>query len=98
MQADAVPILESARQYAATDCIPGGTRANLASVEERVDFGDAPETIRLLLADVQTSGGLLAAVAPGAVEEITDVLVEAGLQTVSVIGEVVAGEARVQIA
>jgi selenide,water dikinase len=96
LQADAVPILDAARRHAENDCIPGGTRANLASVQDRVDFGGISETLQLLLADAQTSGGLLAAVDPEAVEEITRALEEAGVQTVSVIGEIVAGEARVR--
>ncbi len=96
LQADSVPILDSARRHAANDCIPGGSRANLASVEDRVDFGDVPEALRLLLADAQTSGGLLAAVDPAAVEAVTDALEAAGVQAVSVIGEIVAGPTRVR--
>jgi len=96
LQVGAVPILESARRHAAENCIPGGSRANLLSVEDRVEFGEVPETTRLLLADAQTSGGLLAAVAPEAVEELTEALVVAGVQGVSVIGEIMAGPSRVR--
>ena len=96
LRVDAVPILDAARRHAAADCIPGGTRTNLDSVRDRVDFGEATETLQLLLADAQTSGGLLAAVDPEAVEEISQALLEAGVQTVSVIGEIVAGPTRVR--
>jgi selenide,water dikinase len=41
------------------DCVPGGTRANLESANEIVDWSDTPEPLRILLADAQTSGGLL---------------------------------------
>ncbi len=52
----------SPRGKAARDgYISGGTRHNLAWVEPFTDFGAATETERLLLADAQTSGGLLLA-------------------------------------
>jgi selenophosphate synthase len=50
-------ILELARQ----DVVPGGTKRNLAYVRSHTDFGDLPEPERLILADAQTSGGLLIA-------------------------------------
>lgn len=66
----AVPILDSARRFAAAGRVPGGSKANLRAAEPRVDFGELPEPDRILLADAQTSGGLLAAVEPGAAEQI----------------------------
>jgi len=46
-------------------CIPGGTRANLRAAEPTTTFADSvPEAYRLLLADAQTSGGLLLCVPP----------------------------------
>jgi selenide,water dikinase len=41
------------------DCIPGGSRQNLATANDNVDWSDTPETLRFLLTDAQTSGGLL---------------------------------------
>jgi selenide,water dikinase len=47
--------------------MPGGTRRNLAWVAPYTDFGHVPEEVLLLLADAQTSGGLLiAGEVPGA--------------------------------
>jgi selenide,water dikinase len=46
------------------DCVPGGTRANLQSADELVDWTDTPEPLRILLTDAQTSGGLLLCVPP----------------------------------
>ena len=57
-----VPYLSGARDAANAGCISGGTRRNLAWVEPNVEFlGVAAndERERLLLADAQTSGGLL---------------------------------------
>jgi selenide, water dikinase len=64
LQADRIPYLDGARQAATEGHISGGTRRNLAWVERHVQWqgraaGDATE--QLLLADAQTSGGLLIA-------------------------------------
>ncbi len=69
---DDVPELEGARALAEAGHIPGGTKRNLEDVTPDVDFGDAGELDQLLLADAQTSGGLLIAVAPEKLEELLD--------------------------
>lgn len=62
--ASALPLLPGAREFA-TNAVPGGLKANLAWVEPRVTFDAAlDEATRNLLVDPQTSGGLLAAIAP----------------------------------
>ena len=63
LTAAAIPVLEGALDCAATGNVPGGTRRNLRSVEGAIDFGDTSSDVRTLLADAQTSGGLLLAVA-----------------------------------
>ncbi|MEU6577168.1 selenide, water dikinase SelD [Streptomyces sp. NPDC046805] len=57
----AVPFLDGAWEAARTGHISGGTRRNLEWVTPYTDFGDTDELTRLLLADAQTSGGLLVA-------------------------------------
>lgn len=58
--ASAVPLLDGVRALAEAGKVPGGTRRNLARALEVTSFDDAvPEVLRLLLADAQTSGGLL---------------------------------------
>ncbi len=48
------------------DCVPGGTRLNLEFAGSFTDFAAAVSpSMRLLLADAQTSGGLLLCVPPG---------------------------------
>src|SRR5690606_29066258 len=59
--AAAVPYLEGARESVRAGYVSGGTRRNLAWVAPHTDFGGADEEERLLLADAQTSGGLLVA-------------------------------------
>jgi selenide, water dikinase len=56
----AVPYLEGVRDSAAAGYVPGGTRRNLASVRPHLQ-SELPEPELVLLADAQTSGGLLVA-------------------------------------
>lgn len=57
-----VPVLPDVEDLVAAGMVPGGTRRNLSSVSRWVDPGLSTETERLVLADAQTSGGLLIAV------------------------------------
>jgi selenide,water dikinase len=70
IDADAVPLLPGARELAEGGVVPGGTKRNLRHVEGFTDFGDVPAWQRLLLADAQTSGGLLIAVSPERCDEL----------------------------
>jgi selenide,water dikinase len=56
-----VPYIEGAREALRNGHIPGGSRRNLAWVAPHADFSGLPEEELLLLADAQTSGGLLIA-------------------------------------
>ncbi len=56
--------LPDAEHLAEAGCVPGGTHRNRASVEPATSWADTvPETLKTLLCDAQTSGGLLASVA-----------------------------------
>ncbi len=57
----AVPYLDGARDAVADGYVSGGTRRNLEWVRPTGDFGGVGEDELLLLADAQTSGGLLVA-------------------------------------
>ncbi|GAA2355298.1 selenide, water dikinase SelD [Nonomuraea africana] len=57
----AVQYVEGAREAVRDGYVSGGSRRNLDWIAPHCDFGDLPETERLLLADAQTSGGLLVA-------------------------------------
>ena len=61
--AGAVPFLPGALELAEAGHVPGGTRRNLDAVAGIAIFEESvPALVRLLLADAQTSGGLLLAV------------------------------------
>jgi len=63
----AVPLIDGARAAVRAGHVPGGTRRNLDWVAPHADLGDVAEEDLLLLADAQTSGGLLiAGEVPGA--------------------------------
>ncbi len=57
----AVPLIDGAREALAAGYVPGGSRRNLDWVAPHSDFGRLTEEQLLMLADAQTSGGLLLA-------------------------------------
>jgi len=61
VDAAAVPYLDGARAALRAGHVSGGTRRNLAWVTPHAEFCGLDEEERLLLADAQTSGGLLVA-------------------------------------
>jgi selenide,water dikinase len=61
VDAAAVPYLAAARESARDGYVPGGSARNLAWVQPSLDAGNYGELELLLLADAQTSGGLLLA-------------------------------------
>ena len=72
---DRVPVLDAAvPELIADGCVPGGTADNLAAAEAAVDWGTCPQATRVILADAQTSGGLLVCVPPERHEAVRAVL------------------------
>lgn len=57
-----VPVVEGVRELAADGVVPGGTERNLKSVSRYTDFGRLDDVDKRVIADAQTSGGILAAV------------------------------------
>jgi selenide,water dikinase len=90
----ALPVLDGARELAVRGAVAGGTKRNLQSAAAftTVDEGVA-EVDRVLVADAQTSGGLLVAVAPHRVAALVEAMRAAGTPAAAVIGRIAAGEA-----
>jgi selenide,water dikinase len=65
LDAAAVPVLPGVRALLAEGTVPGGTRRNLAWVRGALDAGGVGEDVLVLLADAQTSGGLLVGIPDG---------------------------------
>lgn len=85
---NAVPVLPGAREAVRAGAIPGGLTANREFVAARVTF-DVDDETAALLCDPQTSGGLLAAVAPEAAKRFVEMCRMAGVDAVA-IGRVIA--------
>ncbi len=85
-----VPVLPEVSELITAGHVPGGTRRNLEDLEDRVDFVDQDENARLILADAQTSGGLLISVPPERAEELIELL-QATAPVSAIIGRVTAG-------
>jgi len=92
VRAAAVPLLPHAREAAERGAIPGGTERNAASVADAVSFAaGVNQMTRLLLADAQTSGGLLVAVAAERADALVAALRREATPAAAVIGRVVTG-------
>lgn len=95
---DAVPVLPGALELAAREVVPGGTRANLAWVSPHVSFPrNLSEPERLLLADAQTNGGLLAAVPARRLPAVIAALKRRHTLAAHIIGQFASGPPRVRV-
>ena len=85
----AIPVIEGVTGLLDMGIAPGGTHRNLESLDGIVDwYADVPEQTKILLADAQTSGGLLIAVAPQKADALLETLADAGVGTRAIIGEI----------
>lgn len=76
-----VPVIPSLDYYLAQECFPGGTQRNWKSYGHKI--GEITEAQRYVLADPQTSGGLLVAVTEEASGSFEQLLRELNLPSVS---------------
>lgn len=65
IDAAAIPILPGVLDLAQRDVVAGGTRRNHAFVRPHTEWGELTEPEQIVLADAQTSGGLLIAATDG---------------------------------
>jgi selenide,water dikinase len=61
IEAPAIPVLPGVLGLARQDIVPGGTQRNRAYLRSTVEWGALTKPEQLVLADAQTSGGLLIA-------------------------------------
>ncbi len=86
---NSVPFIEGVFELAQDNIIPGGTKKNLAYVEENVDFADVfTDYQKCMLADAQTSGGLLFSVPINQSDKLISNLKQNGAMAHVVIGQV----------
>lgn len=77
IECDKVPVIGSLPRYLAQGCLPGGMQRNWSSYGHKI--GSLPDNWRYVLADPQTSGGLLVAVAEDGAAGFERTLREQGL-------------------
>ena len=88
-----IPIITGVRDLSKI-YVPGGSRANLRYLESvLVCDKEVSEEDKLILADAQTSGGMLIAVSRDRLDDLLQGLAARGVETRAVIGEIVEGEA-----
>jgi selenide,water dikinase len=88
-----VPFIQGVRELVKFS-VPGGTRANLRYVSDKVGWADEiTEDEKLMLADAQTSGGLLISVSPDKLDALLSGLSARGVETQAVIGYITEGDA-----
>jgi selenide,water dikinase len=91
VDAAAVPVIDGVRELVAAGMVAGGTQRNHAFVSDVVDWGALPESEQLLLADAQTSGGLLISVAEERAGALVAALEHHGTLAAAVIGRTLTG-------
>ena len=69
-------------------CIPDGSKVNRTTARKVVDWGDSSETLRILLSDAQTSGGLLLCVRPKNLDVVLKMLKKHRTPCAAIIGTI----------
>jgi len=96
LTADAVPVLPGVAELVAEGLVPGGSRRNLAWAGERLEAEGVDDAVIIVLADAQTSGGLLFGAEAGRAEEAVAALRESG-HAAAVIGTVTEGSGTIRV-
>lgn len=94
--ASSVPVFPGVPELVAAGFVPGGSRRNLAWASERLDAGGVDESVVIVLADAQTSGGLLFGAEPEAAEAAAEALRASG-HAAAVIGTATAGTGMIRL-
>ena len=88
----ALPLLPNVLDYARAGYVTGASTRNLQSYGTLLTLADhLGEPERMLLADPQTSGGLLVSCSPETVTEVLSIFLQQGFERASVVGEVIEG-------
>ena len=85
-----VPLINpEVRRLIEEDCIPGGTRENVKAAERFTEFEGVNKSDRYLVADAQTSGGMLLCVPERKLSAVLKVLKKLCTPTAAIIGRIV---------
>jgi selenide,water dikinase len=97
LQVGSIPILPRARRFAEEGAVPGGTARNLIAAEVVCFEDDLEAADRVLLADAQTSGGLILAVPRERLQSLLAALEREATLTRVVIGEITAERGVIRV-
>ena len=93
-----VPLLPHALEFAREGIVTGASGRNWTGYGERVKLGSGiGEAEKAVLTDPQTSGGLLVACDPSAVDKVLEIFRADGFHRAAMIGEIVAGPPEVMV-
>ena len=93
-----IPLLPGVEQLAHDGYFTGASGRNWDAYGKDVTLGACVSPAQhTLLTDPQTSGGLLVSCDPSAVDEVLALFARGGFEAAAVVGEMVAGEARVVV-
>ena len=86
-------IIDDLKNYIDQKCVPGGTTRNWDSFGDKIaNISDYQKTI---LADPQTSGGLLIAVEEASVEKVKQILSKEGIEFIKPVGRFIKSEEKI---
>ena len=83
-----VPIMTDAIALSLDGVVPGGTKKNMAYLQDKVAFTKSAEHLRLMLCDAQTSGGLLVSMDERDAKEYIKMIEEYSFGYARIIGSV----------
>lgn len=89
-----IPLIEGVTHIAAQGYIPGGSKRNLSWVQDHIRVRGQDESELLILADAQTSGGLLFGIARDRAEDALSALIAKGVPA-AIVGAVRTGSGTI---
>ncbi len=91
---ESVPlIIDDLINYVDQKCVPGGTNRNWDSYGDKI--GNISDYKKTILADPQTSGGLLIAVEETSMEKVKQILSEEGIEFIEPIGRFIRSQEKI---
>jgi selenide,water dikinase len=98
IRADDVPRVAGALELAGSGFVTGASARNWAAFADSVRLGDdVTDTMRALLTDPQTSGGLLVACAPESADAVLAIFSSMGFADAAVVGRMIEGTPRLDV-
>jgi selenium donor protein len=89
LYSDKIPVIKGTRKLVRQQVVPGGTKANLKYIQNKVEWNSTPDSLKLILADAQTSGGLLFTLPEKPGNKIIKELKAAGIEDSAIIGRII---------